>query len=51
MQVAIQLIPPKHLLKPEASEHYNTHDLAIQRFNNYAFSQGYELYISGGRVV
>ena len=38
IQVAIQLIPFKHLLEPEASKHYNTHDLVIQRFNNYAFS-------------
>ena len=29
MQTAIQLIPFKHLLKLEASEHYNTHDLVI----------------------
>jgi hypothetical protein len=26
------------LLKLEASEHYNTRDLVIQRFDNYAFS-------------
>ena len=38
MQTAIQLIPPEHLLKLEASEHYNTRDLVIQHFNNYAFS-------------
>ena len=29
MQAAIQSIPLKHLLKPEASKYYNTHNLAI----------------------
>ena len=38
MQAAIQSIPPKHLLEPEASEHYNTCDLVIQCFDNYVFS-------------
>ena len=51
MQAAIQLIPPEHLLEPEASEHYNTRDLVIQRFDNYAFSQGRELCITGGWVA
>ena len=51
MQAAIQSIPPEHLLKPEAGEHYNTQDLAVQCFNNYAFSQGHELCISGGQIA
>ena len=38
MQAAIQSIPPEHLLKLEPGKHYNTRDLAIQRFDNYAFS-------------
>jgi hypothetical protein len=38
MQAAIQSIPPEHLLELEAGEHYNSHNLVIQRFNNYAFS-------------
>ena len=39
------------MLEPEAGEHYNTRDLAVQRFDNYAFSQGRELCISGGRIA
>ena len=38
IQAAIQSIPPEHLLKPEADEHYNTQDLAVQHFDNYMFS-------------
>ena len=39
------------MLEPEAGERYDTRDLVVQRFNNYAFSQGRELCISGGRIT
>ena len=51
MQAAIQLIPPEHLLQPDDGEHYSSRELAIQRFDNYAFSQGRELCIGGGRLT
>ena len=38
MQVAIQLIPPEHLLELEAGEYYETQDLVVQCFDNYVFS-------------
>ena len=49
--VAIKSIPSEHLREPETNEYYSTHKLAVQQFNNYAFSQGRELDINSGRKL
>jgi hypothetical protein len=42
----IDRIPPAHLANPEAHEVYNSPEEALQRLQNYAFSQGFAVVIA-----